>query len=322
MFNTKQELSADRDTKKLTSCPSCGTSIETSRLLFHSSMLGNNCRVVKCDLCSLIYKELVPTASGLAQIYTGEYVHFQSATQAIDLAKLNSAQQKLQKCQKMLPNNQQIKVLDVGCGSGEFVEMARKLGYQAAGVDPYLPDRLQSNYLFKQSPETIPDCSYDIATLLNVAEHLDRPEAMFAAIYKLLKPNGVMLLTCPYGNSWARRIYQHQWNHLVLDEHLLFWTPKSLTYLLRQIGFQGKISYRISGSPFPQGKVTKTSNSNAASKQQANDLIPLQQKPPSLNSRIWQIGKAIQRQPTTANFVRQIIHLGHLGDYLEYVICK
>lgn len=41
---------------------------------------------------------------------------------------------------------------------------------------------------------------FNIITLLNVVEHLDQPRLQFSQIYRLLKPGGVLLLTCPYGS--------------------------------------------------------------------------------------------------------------------------
>jgi|GEM_PF-3472289 len=326
MFNTKQNLNSQQYTNQLNNCPSCKASSQESQMLFQTRMLGENSSVVRCSKCNLIYKTLIPNQQGLSKIYSQEYVHFQEKNDAIDVAEINSAEQKLNKCHKLLKNNlskSKIRILDVGCGSGKFVDIARQLGYNPEGVDPYLPDSLQNNYLHKKSPEEIASNSYDIATLLNVAEHLDRPELMFSAIHKLLKPNGVFLLTCPYGNSMARKVYKDRWNHLVLDEHLLFWTPQSLTHLLRQIGFQGKVSYRISGSPFPQGKANISSNTPTVTTNAiSSDVVKTKTQSLSLNSRIWQMGKAIQRRKTVASLVRHLIHISHLGDYLEYAIIK
>ena len=307
--------------RRFNECPGCNALNSKTKHLFHVSLLGTSCSVGQCSSCGLVYKEFVPTAEGMAQIYSQDYVHFISDT--IDTADFNSAKQKLNRCRKALvgkPLSNELKLLDVGCGSGNFVRIARNLGYQAEGIDPYLPSQLESNYLHKKSPEDIPQSSYDIAVLLNVAEHLDRPRQMFSAVRQLLQPNGVMLLTCPYGNSYARRIHQASWGHLALDEHLLFWTPRSLTRLLRELGFQGKVSYRIAGSPFPYGRVkpqVATANIIETEIQASSES---NQHKPNLQAQIWQLARAIQRQDVAANFVRSMIHLTHTGDYLEYAI--
>lgn len=302
-------------------CPGCGASSSKTKHLFNVSLLETSCSVGQCSSCGLVYKTFAPTTEGLAQIYSHEYVHF--GTDTIDIADFNTAKQKLSKVRKALSGKRlpnELKLLDVGCGSGNFVRIAQNLGYQAEGIDPYLPSQLKSKYLHNKSPEDIPKNSYDIAVLLNVAEHLDQPRQMFSAIRQLLKSDGVMLLTCPYGDSYARRVHQAYWGHLALDEHLLFWTPRSLTKLLREVGFQGKVSYRIAGSPFPYGRVKPQLSTNNSIESQIQASSESKEHKPSLQAQIWQFGRAIQRQQIAANFVRSMIHVTHTGDYLEYVI--
>jgi len=312
----------NKDLRPFDQCPGCGSPTSKTNHLFSVLMLGEPCSVRRCLDCGLVYKEFAPTTAGLAKIYSANYVHFQNCPSTTDPADINSARQKLSRCRQLLETHRppdKLRLLDVGCGSGGFVEIAQRLGYWADGLDPYLPYQLESSHLQKKSPDCVPPSSYDIAVLLNVAEHLDVPRLMFAAMRQLLKPGGVMLLTCPYGDSFARCIHQSCWGHLALDEHLLFWTPRSLTRLLQELGFHGKVSYRIAGSPFPYGRV------------EPQTAVPIptdtnQQSPThtgnrqSLQARIWQSARAIQQQEVTANLVRNLVHLTHSGDYLEYAI--
>lgn len=302
-------------------CPGCGAHSSITKHLFNVSLLETSCSVGQCSSCGLVYKSFAPTTEGLAQIYSHDYVHF--GTDTIDIADFNSAKQKLSRCQKALSGKRlpnKIKLLDVGCGSGNFVRIAQNLGYQAKGIDPYLPSQLKSEYLQNKSPEDIPQNSYDIAVLLNVAEHLDQPKQMFCGIRQLLRHDGVMLLTCPYGDSYARQVHKAYWGHLALDEHLLFWTPRSLTKLLRKVGFQGKVSYRIAGSPFPYGRVKPQVVTTQGTETDVQPSFKNEEQKLTWQAQIWQFARAIQRQQIAANFVRSMIHLTHTGDYLEYVI--
>lgn len=155
---------------------------------------------------------------------------------------------------------------------------------------------------------------------MNVVEHLDEPIHIFSAVQRLLKPGGVMLLTCPYGDSLARRYYQGYWGHLALDEHILFWTPRALTGLLRELGFRGKISYRIAGSPFPYGRVKLPTVVPKLIENYEQRCFENTNNSRSLSEQVWQLARTIQRQEGIANLVRYIVHLTHTGDYLEYAI--
>jgi len=271
----------------------------------------------------LTYKEFAPTQLGLDEIYSSAYVHFQAGKPNSDPADINSARQKLARCRKLLQERRppgELRLLDVGCATGRFVSIANGLGYQADGIDPYLPDDLEDGTLRKLAPEQVAESSYDIAVLLNVMEHLDEPRPMLQSIHRLLKPGGVLLLTCPYGESLARRFYRDRWIHLALDEHLLFWTPRALTTVLREIGFKGDFSVRIAGSPFPFGRLQASTTDSLPDSEQAECKAPRDPAPPSFQSRVWQVARKIQRKETTANFVRSMVHFTRTGDYLEYAI--
>ncbi|BAY33445.1 methyltransferase [Nostoc carneum NIES-2107] len=304
-------------------CPGCNSPNSKSNHLFNAIILGETCPVLKCINCGLVYKKFAPTAKGMAKIYSEYYVHFLTDSSQITEADINSAKQKLDRCRKLLGRNNlldNLKLLDIGCGSGNFVKIAQGFNYLAEGIDPYLPPQLENTYLHKKCPEDIPNSSYDIAVLLNVAEHIDQPIMLFSAVRQLLKPGGVMLLTCPYGNSLARQIHQACWGHLALDEHLLFWTPASLTSLLRQLGFHGKVSYRIAGSPFPYGRVKPQTTVSTCTETQHQPFLDSKNQKQSLQTQVWQLARFIQRQEKTANLVRSLVHFTHTGDYLEYAI--
>jgi len=152
-----QSIKMNEQLRTLAECPCCHSSINQAKQLFETSILSCGCSVVQCLRCTLIYKNKVPTSLGLKSIYQDSYIHFQKNTQ-INSADINTAKQKLSRCQKLLPFNcksSETKILDIGCGSGTFVEIARSLGYLAEGIDPYLPEGLKKSYLHQKSPEMV-----------------------------------------------------------------------------------------------------------------------------------------------------------------------
>jgi len=312
------------DLRILSGCPACGTAIASARSLFKVSLLGEPSRVVKCSACGLVYKALSPTSTGLEKIYSAEYSHFNVPREDGDMADEMSATQKFVRCERLLerkPGSSRLRLLDIGCGSGGFVEFARRRGYDAIGIDPFLPSQLQSSFLRKAAPEEVEPQTYDVALALNVAEHVPDPRALFSAIYSLLKPGGVLLVTCPYGNSFAMRAYRDRWIHMILDEHLLFWTYRSLTSLLRTLQFSGRVSWRISGSPFPFGRAPVPVPLASPDACQC-DCSPVANPRLGLQSHVWRWARRAQRTTLFANAIRSFVHLTRSGDYLELAIAK
>jgi 2-polyprenyl-3-methyl-5-hydroxy-6-metoxy-1,4-benzoquinol methylase len=313
-------------------CPGCGVRATTAKALFDLPFLGERARLLACPACGLRYKSLVPTQTGLSRIYATTYEHFQD-TGPLDLGEIYSAKLKLATIHRLLGGpggraSREFRMLDIGCGRGRFVAAARRLGVQAEGIDPFLPAELSGEHVRRGEPSDVPPASYDAATMLNVAEHLTDPHPLFAAARRLLRPGGVLLLSCPYGDSMARRFHRASWVHVALDEHLLFWTPRSLTAALRTDGFLGASRHRFSGSPFPYGRVTP-----AASPAPAVDVGPaigstptrptIPHTPPlshRIQVQVWRVALQLMRREAASNAVRRAVDLTRSGDYLELAI--
>lgn len=300
-------------------CPACGSDIEAARKLFAATLFGRPCHILKCRECGLVFKEWFISAESVADLYPADYVHFAAA--AMGPAEVNGARQKLDRCRKLLrvPPTAKLRLLDVGCGAGGFVAIARQLGYNAEGIDPHLPASAQTADLRRAAPEDLDEASFDVIVLLNVAEHIPKPKPFFASIRRLLKPEGVMLLNCPFGDSLARRFHRERWIHLALEEHVLFWTPRSLMAMLRPLGFEGKASCRIAGSPFPFGRTSLpdvTRDARAATGPQRRDHV----SSPGAQAAAWRIARRIQAHQAPANMARFLVDLTRTGDYLEFAI--
>ena len=95
------------------------------------------------------------------------------------------------------------KILDIGCGRGEFLLGFTECGLQGYGVD-------QSRAAEKYCPqadlrvadlekERLPfeDATFDVVYSKSVVEHFYYPERLFAEIYRVLKPGGIVITLCP-----------------------------------------------------------------------------------------------------------------------------
>lgn len=137
------------------------------------------------------------------------------------------------------------RLIDVGCGLGIFLNEARKRGFQVTGVDLSKEAARKTWERYKITVEhgsfenlTIADQSSDIITCFQTLEHMNDPRRFFRKAYKVLKPEGVLLITTPNSDCFWKKILRQYWFSYRHEEHLFFWNKKALELAFRKVGFK------------------------------------------------------------------------------------
>lgn len=152
---------------------------------------------------------------------------------------------------KLLPVDKNISVIDLGCGSGDFVYWLNSKGFKdTIGIDisNELIDIGKSlgisnilcndifNYLENQKSK------FDVMILRDVLEHFDKDETykLVALLYNNLKNNGIVILQVPNGQSpFVGRIFYGDFTH-----HNAF-TESSISQLFQSVGFSNIHVYEV-----------------------------------------------------------------------------
>jgi 2-polyprenyl-3-methyl-5-hydroxy-6-metoxy-1,4-benzoquinol methylase len=135
------------------------------------------------------------------------------------------------------------RLLDVGCGDGGFLRVARTLGYSAQGIefDPAaaaLAERQGFAVHVGGLAETqLPAGAFDQITLSHVIEHLHDPVAALARLCGWLKPGGRIWLQTPNVESAGAQRYGADWRGLEPPRHVVLFGPGSLRQALERSGF-------------------------------------------------------------------------------------
>lgn len=136
------------------------------------------------------------------------------------------------------------RLLDVGCGDGQFLVRMQALGWEAAGLDPsqsavnLARARGAAAWHGTLHEPPLPAESYHAATFRLVIEHLQDPAAGLTAVREALKPDGVLWIAAPNLDSEAHRRYGADWIFLETPRHAVLFTASSLEALVARLGFE------------------------------------------------------------------------------------
>lgn len=136
-----------------------------------------------------------------------------------------------------------MRLLDVGCGGGSFLRVAKALGADVAGVEPsehgVATCQAQGVPVFHG---TLTDFlktdsgSFDMITANHVAEHHPHPIAFFSEIKQLLAPGGKVWIAVPNANCFFSRQLKDVWHSADLPVHLHHFNAQSLRKTFERAG--------------------------------------------------------------------------------------
>ncbi|MGQ9657379.1 MAG: class I SAM-dependent methyltransferase [Fimbriimonadales bacterium] len=142
-----------------------------------------------------------------------------------------------------LPKRPKGRLLDVGCGNGDFLQLAQRAGWQAVGVEPdpkaVAIARARGLTVHHGGLETLSAESetYDGITMNHVIEHVHDPRTTLTHCYRLLKPGGWLWLETPNLDAQGHARYGENWVGLDIPRHLVVFTDRALRQLLKEVGF-------------------------------------------------------------------------------------
>ncbi|WP_396602601.1 class I SAM-dependent methyltransferase [Algibacter sp. R77976] len=135
-------------------------------------------------------------------------------------------------------------LLDIGCGTGDFLETAQENNWKVFGIEPNQEARqiankktnesvFQTEQLLRFEPN-----SFDVITLWHVLEHLPNLEDHITIFKKLLKLNGTLLIAVPNYESYDAKYYKEFWAALDVPRHLWHFNQTSISNLVSKQSFK------------------------------------------------------------------------------------
>lgn len=203
-----------------------------------NSNFGQHGQIVKCLECSLVYTNPRSKETDIAEVYS----------KVIDNKYLEEKDGRLLTFQKSLKEVEKYKtdgkLLDVGCATGIFLEVANKHGWETYGIEPskwaanYAKEKLGLNVIAGTLEETdFPKNSFDVITMWDVLEHFSNPLQELEKANSLLKDDGLLFLTTMNMDSPFAKLMGKRWWWL-MEMHLYYFSPTTIEKMLRKAGFE------------------------------------------------------------------------------------
>jgi 2-polyprenyl-3-methyl-5-hydroxy-6-metoxy-1,4-benzoquinol methylase len=148
------------------------------------------------------------------------------------------------------------RLLDFGCGNGEFLALAARMGWTVEGIepDPLAVASAQAAGLDVKCGglEVLDGRSdaFDCITLNHVIEHVHDPEALLLACHRLLRTGGRIYIETPNIDASGHRQFGPAWRGLEPPRHLVLFSAGGIEALLRRVGF-GSIRNLPATDAFP-----------------------------------------------------------------------
>ena len=213
-------------------------------------LVKNSFNIVQCKACGLIYVNPRPTERELANFYMSRS---KQHTLMDTLLKKKDYEQKFKQRLKTIERffDMPGKMLDVGCSTGQFLNIARDSGWEVCGndVDENKIAYARNTYglqVYSQKLREIgfPNESFEVITLFDSIEHLTDPLSILEEISRILKEDGVLVITTPNSDGLLPRLTYFlfaktigAWEHPTPPGHLCQFSRDTITKLLQRADF-------------------------------------------------------------------------------------
>ncbi|MFI5129173.1 MAG: class I SAM-dependent methyltransferase [Chitinophagales bacterium] len=227
-------------------CPVCGsTDIKNVLTAKDNTVSGKTFQIMECGSCTLRFTQDVPDAETISSYYKAEdYIsHTDTSKGLINRIYKIVRKRTLVRKRKLIERFTGLrtgKALDVGSGTGSFVNELKQNGWNITGLEPdndarkvakqlYTIDLLDSAELYKLSPG-----NFDAISLWHVLEHVHDLAAYVQQLRILLKDNGKLFVAIPNYTSTDSRIYKEYWAAYDVPRHLYHFSPASMKELMEK----------------------------------------------------------------------------------------
>lgn len=240
-------------------CPVCGSVKWSDRYNI------NEWNIQECDCCHFAKIDPMPLPQTRVECYSKEMIIERNVKQKNILQKLSRilkrSLSRITKREKsaifynklhrhLKPGS---KVLDIGCGDGSFMKLAKK-DFKCTGIEisEHLASLARKDNEIRVITGNFTDIDlgkekYDGITMISILEHLYNPLEALKICFGALNSAGVLILKTVNYSCLNRKIKKVGWTGFRPPDHVVYFNPGNLRRMLKKTGFS---KIKVHSMPF------------------------------------------------------------------------
>ncbi|MEQ1553889.1 MAG: class I SAM-dependent methyltransferase [Ferruginibacter sp.] len=231
-----------------TQCPVCKSKSFSSFFSANDYTVSHELfEILKCNTCTHLFTQNIPEQNKIGKYYQSANYVSHSNTQVGFVNKLYHAVRTYTLTAKKnflqtITKKQQGKLLDIGCGTGAFLNTMKLAGWECTGLEPDNATRQKAFELYNLNPLpsheifNLPYNTYDAITMWHVLEHVHQLHEYLKQLKNMIKNEGKIFIAVPNYTSYDAHYYGKHWAAYDVPRHLYHFSPMSMKTLVEQHG--------------------------------------------------------------------------------------
>lgn len=237
----------------LNNCPVCKNSNANAYLsCIDHTVSRETFRVVQCNSCGFRYTNPRPDEKEIGKYYQAEeYISHSDTSKGLVnklylMVRNYTIGKKVKLISRLAPPSPSAPrhLLDIGCGTAEFLNAAKQNGWTVTGIEPSEIARknAEKKYGITPLPQEklfeLNEKKFDVISLWHVLEHVHQLDRTIEQIKNILLDEGVLIIAVPNCESSDAKKYGEHWAAWDVPRHLYHFTKKDINTLFERSGFR------------------------------------------------------------------------------------
>lgn len=229
--------------EKVESCPVCESKLSDNLIICQDHTVSKESFAIsRCRTCSFLYTNPRPSEDRLGSYYESEdYIsHNKKSNSLINriykIARKFTVRSKVAMINKFTANKNTL--LDIGCGTGEFINEGKKNNWLINAVEPGSLARRSAEELngisIYEDIQKITKTKFDAITMFHVLEHVADLNGTLKKVRKLLHKQGSLFIALPNSASYDAKQYKEDWAAYDVPRHLYHFNQETAELLFKK----------------------------------------------------------------------------------------